>query len=101
MDDINEDKTLLTDSEEVRKMLETRGWAIVKAKYDQQILDLQNITNIDTSTPDNLMADLKARKMASDILFNFLKLNVYGTVEQQDASRSLVDTPIDFIERTR
>lgn len=92
-----ESQRQLTDSEEVARMLQSAGWQIVKNKLDEKILDLQNIENLDES---NLAVDLKARIMASKILFAWVKGDVYGFVEQAEANlRKPEDAPDDYISR--
>lgn len=82
-------------------MLQSRGWAVIKQTLDDRILDLQNIENIDGNTTDELMLDLKARKMASRIFFEWLKNDVYGFVAQQEANMRppVPPTAEDFIGR--
>jgi hypothetical protein len=80
-------QALQLQAEQLKGMLESEGWTIAKAKLDERILDLQNINNLDVQTPDALVADIRARKMAVDILYAFLKADLYGFVEQQDAAK--------------
>lgn len=67
-------------------MIQTDAWMIVKAKLDTRILDLQNISNIDTSDVSTIATQIAARRMATDLLFGWLKDDVYGAVEQQRAN---------------
>lgn len=78
-DILPEEQKQLTDAEEVESMLQSKGWAVVKAKLDEKILDLQNIHNLDE---ENLATDLKARVVAVKTLFEWVKNDVYGFVEQ-------------------
>lgn len=91
----------LTDADHVRSLLNSQGWAVIKRALDDYILDLQNINNLDFTSEQTVLFDLKARKMAADLLFAWLRDNVYGFVEQQDATtRALDDAPTEtFIER--
>lgn len=91
-----------TDADEVLLMLSSRGWGVVKGKLDAKILDLQNINNIDVASVENMVADIKARKMAADLLFEFLKQDVYGFVEQQTTSvQRITDSrEAEYVERT-
>lgn len=95
-------KKELSEGEHIRMMTESEGWRIVYAKLQDKILDLQNINNIDDSTPENALADMKARKMAAVTLFAWAKEDVYGRVEQsQTAQDALTDkgTQHQFIGR--
>lgn len=78
-----EEAQLKSDAEEIEAMLHTRGWQLVRAKLDEEILDLQNINNIDTSDPATMQIDLRGRVLAFRLLVDFLKNDVYGFVEQQ------------------
>lgn len=91
----------LSEGEEVGLMVEGRGWGIVKAKLDARILDLQNINNLDFTNEQTVLFDLKARKMAADLLFSWLKDDVYGFAEQQKANADAMhDSPVEeFVER--
>lgn len=91
---------ILTDADHIKSMTESDGWKLVKAKLDARILDLQNITNLDMSKPETLSAQLAARTMAVQEMFAWLKSDVYGFVEQQQANnppRNIENEP--FIEQ--
>ena len=97
-----ETKQILTDADEIKATLSGRGWSIIKAKLDTLILDLQNIHNIEGTTSDDMMMSLKARAMASKLLFDWLKNDVYGTVEQAEANQVHESNPSSdfmFIKR--
>lgn len=96
-----ETSKILSDGEEVGNLINSRGWAIVKTKLDEKILDLQNINNLDTSVPDTLTQQLLGRKLASELLFNWLKNDVIGFAEQQDSHRASLLPKDDhgFIDR--
>jgi hypothetical protein len=93
----SETAQILTEADEIKNLTESRGWGIIKAKLDAKILDLQNISNIDEN---NLAIDLKARLLASRFLFAWLKEDVYGVIEQQEAnSQALIEKSDAFVER--
>lgn len=96
------EKQLIEDTEAVRQMVGTRGWDVVKAKFDAKIFDLQNIFNIDSEDAATMVADVKARRMAVDLLYAFLKNDVYGFMEQQDANRQQTQARSEsYIEREK
>lgn len=100
MDSDKDTQKILTDADHVKSMLGSDGWAVVKAKLDGRILDLQNITNLDMTKPETLSAQLAARTMAVSEMFAWLKSDVYGFVEQQEANnQKLADKPEGFIDR--
>lgn len=92
-----ETEKILTDAEEIRGMLASKGWEIVKEKLDLKILDLQNISNLDMTKPETLPAQLVARQLAVDILFTWLRADVYGAIEQAQAAP--VPQAESFIDR--
>lgn len=100
MNDI-ETQQLLTDGEEVANLIASRGWSVIKGKLDSRILDLQNINNLDLEKPETLPIQLAARKMAVDEMWVWLKLDVYGFVEQQNANAAALTDKEDkgFIGR--
>lgn len=81
----------LTDAEEVANLLESKGWGVIKPKLDALILDLQNIANIDMANVDTLATQLAARRMATDLIYGWLKRDVYGFVEQAQANAPTPD----------
>lgn len=96
----DETGTILTEADHVRAMLDSDGWKLVKGKLDAKILDLQNISNLDMADVATLPAQLAARKMAVDILWAWLKADVYGFVEQQESnSQNLSENNEEFIGR--
>lgn len=85
-----ETQKVLTDAEEVANLIESKGWGVIHGKLTEKILDLQNINNIDVSDPATLSSQLLGRKLASDLLFAWLKGDVFGLVEQAKAN-NMVD----------
>ena len=86
----------LTAGEHIKSMTEGYGWALVKARLDEKIVDLQMIGNVTGTTPQEKVTNMEARAMAVHILFEWLKNDVYGRVEQQDVSKAaLLDTTTD------
>ena len=96
----NDETRNLTEADNIIAMIESAGWKSVKGKLDIRILDLQNINNLDISDVSTLATQLAARKMASEIIFDWLKQDVYGFVEQQTTNTVKLSEPTeDFIER--
>jgi len=59
------------------------GWAIARDRLTNKILELQNAFAIDDKTPEEMFFDLRARKIATTILFDWLK-DIEGTVDQTE-----------------
>ena len=90
----------LTIADHVESMLNSDGWKYAKEKLDQKILDLQSIANLDMTKPDTLGIQLAARTMAVDLVWAWLKGDIYGFIEQQEAnSKKLEEKLDDFINR--
>ena len=92
---------ILTDGQHVQNMIDSDGWKIVKAKLDAKILDLQMIGNVEGNTPDEKVKNMEARSMAVGLLFEWLKSEVYGFAEQQNANREMMRNiqESDFVDR--
>lgn len=98
MDDA-ETKQILSEADQVKSMLESDGWKLVKSKLDARILDLQNINNLDLTKLESVNTQIAARKMAVDEIFGWLKGDVYGFVEQQEKNnQSLMERAEQFID---
>lgn len=81
-----ETKEILSEADHVKNMISSDGWNIVKVKLDAKILDLQNISNIDMAKPETLSIQLAARTLAVALIWEWLKDDVYGFIEQQEAN---------------
>lgn len=73
------------------------GWSIAREKLIERIQDLQNAFNIEDKTADEMLVDLKARKIATTILWDWLQ-DVEGTAKQLE-SNTLTLTKEDYIVR--
>lgn len=74
----------LTEAEHISHMINGAGWNSVYPKLTERILDIQNINNLaDVTDPQQLLIEIKARKLAADTMYAWLKQDVYGFVEQQ------------------
>lgn len=78
-----ETKEVITEAEQMLSLVQSEGWRIAKAKLDEKILDLQNIHNIDTADTSKMLVEILGRKLAVEILFNWVKSDIYGFVQQQ------------------
>lgn len=83
-------KSELTEGEEISNMLKGRGWGIVKAAFDAKILDLQMIGNVTGATSDEKIKNLEARAMAVAMMWEWMKMDVYGRAEQHENNMKLM-----------
>jgi hypothetical protein len=97
----NEEGQQLTTAQHVESMLNSDGWKYAKEKFDQRILDLQNINNLDMTKSETVSIQILARKMAVDEMWAWIKGDVIGYVEQQKAnSEKILEKGVDnFIDR--
>lgn len=85
MDD--ETKKVVSEQQPIAKLTETEGWAEARKKLVDKILDLQNAFNIqDTGDAQMLVIDVRARKLATNILYDWLR-EIEGTKEQYNANK--------------
>lgn len=94
----NEHLENLTEAEHVRHMIDSTGWNSVYPKLSARILDIQNINNLaDVTDPQQLLIEIKARKLAADTMYAWLKQDVYGFVEQQTIATNKEDEPRTYV----
>lgn len=84
-----DEHAVLTEAEHVKNMTTSDGWRIIKPKLDQRILDLQNIANLDMEKPETLSVQLAGRILAAELIFAWLKADVYGVIEQAEANKAM------------
>lgn len=66
----------------LKEMTETDGWGFARARLTDKILSLQNAFDIEESNPEEMVRELKARKIATQILYDWLKTDIEGEVAQ-------------------
>lgn len=95
----NETKQILSTADHVISMTNSDGWKYVYSKLQERIADLQNINNLDLLKPDTITTQLLSRKMAVDEIYAWLKLDVFGFVEQQkNNTAKLTENSESYIE---
>lgn len=78
-----ETKDILSESKQLQSLVNADGWSVAKSKLVNKITDLQNAFNIEDKTPEGMLVDLKARKIATLILFDWIR-DVEGTAQSAD-----------------
>lgn len=84
-----ETKKVLTDGEKLKLMTEHEGWAIAYQKLSDKIMDLQFIANVDDSDANKALIDMKARKYAVALLWDWVNNDILGSVEQHIINNNL------------
>ena len=77
---------ILTEADHVKSLLASEGWNSIYGKLQTKLLDLQNIYNLDMTDPNTVNVQLASRKMAVETIMAWLKGDVFGFVEQQEAN---------------
>lgn len=86
----NETKAVLSEQEHLLDLIGRKGWEIARARLTARVLDLQNAFNIEDMTPEKMVIDLQARKLASTILYDFLK-DIESSKEVIDENKVALD----------
>jgi hypothetical protein len=97
-DEVNK---LLSEGEELVNMTQSKGWAIAEKILLAKIEDLQRIQNIKATDAAAVVAEMQARIMAVDSLWEFIN-EVKNRVENHTTAKQAEMTQPDqgFIERT-
>lgn len=81
-----ETKTILDSQQQVAAFVKSEGWGSVREKLTNKIIDLQNAFNIEDKDAEKMLIDLRARKMATEMLFGWLQ-EIEGTNDQYNANK--------------
>lgn len=84
----SETERILIEQKTIKDLTGHQAWPIVRKKFTDKILELQNAFDIDAKDPQTMFVDLQARKIASTLLFDFLR-EVEGTADQADENNKL------------
>lgn len=68
-----ETQSVLAKNKQFQDLTGQDAWKYVREQFTNQILDLQSIANIDEENIQNVAVELKARKIAAEFLFEWLK----------------------------
>jgi len=88
-----ETRDVYHEARTLRELVLSDGWKIARQKLVDKVLDLQNAFNIDDKTPEDVLIDLRARKLATVTLYDWLK-EVEGSVDVAD---NVVETKETYI----
>lgn len=77
-----ETQQVLSDEKKIEMLCQHEGWALVRQKLINRIMDLQSILNVDgNATPEQIAIDLRSRANAISILTDFLQ-DIEGTAQK-------------------
>lgn len=80
---------ILADQKTLHFIVNHDGWKIGHKMFVDKILELQNAFSIEDSDPQKMLIDLQARKIATTVLYDFLRV-FEGTATQ--AEEKHIDT---------
>lgn len=76
-----ETSDILRGNQTVEELLRHDGWKIVESKLIEKIMDLQSILNVTGETAEQMSIDLKSRKVAIQVLTEWLQ-EIKGMAEE-------------------
>jgi len=88
-----ETQKIYAEGEAVSEYVKSKAWGIVKQKFHDKILDLQNVRNVNTKDVNSIALDVLARQAAVDILEEFTK-EIEGLASQFDSNKNLAEETI-------
>lgn len=88
-----ETQQVIATQKGLRSLVSHESWGIARAKLVEKIMDLQNAFNIAETDEKNMFIDLKARKIATSILFEWLR-EVEGGAQEAVENRDLTESAI-------
>jgi hypothetical protein len=94
-----ETKTLLTEQEKIARFVKGEDYQIIKARISEKIFDLQSVMNVAGGTAEQIVIDMKSRRMAVETLYAVLA-DIEGTAAQYEANALLVEDPNDYVVRS-
>jgi hypothetical protein len=92
------DAEILQEGSEITQYIESQGWQRVKDKFMKRIMDLQSIKNLSGAKPEDVMADIKARNTAVDILMDIIT-ELEGRADQHKNNKIPLPAKDSFILR--
>lgn len=78
-----ETKQVITDAKQLQSLVNSEGWGVAREKLVHKITDLQNAFNIEDKDEHEMLVDLRSRKLASSVLFDWIR-DVEGTASSAD-----------------
>lgn len=79
-----ETRKIVTEQSRLQELVSHDGWKIARKRITDEIMDLQNAFNIKAETPEKMLIDLESRKLASLILFDWLRQLEGDAVSAED-----------------
>ncbi len=84
----NETNKILSEQDMLRELVGHQGWVVARKILLDKILELQDAFQIEDKTATAMLNDLRARKKASRIIYDWLK-EIEGTAQQSQDNINL------------
>lgn len=85
----------LREGEKFQRIAESEAWSELKRILADKMMDLQSIRNVDSSSAESAVLDLKARNMAIDTLMEAIR-EVEGRSDQHKGNKDLMEDEYFF-----
>lgn len=85
----NDTQKVLSEAETIISYVDSKGWQIVKEKFQQKIMDLQSIKNLEAKSSTGLASEIKVRNTVVDVLLEIIK-EVEAKAEQHKGNIPLM-----------
>lgn len=80
----NETKAIKTEAQHLEALMQSDGYQIAKSKLIQRLQSIIDINSLDLDnmTPEQIAIQIKANKMASLMVLEWIQVDIEGTVSQ-------------------
>ena len=80
---------IIREGKQLKDLTNHEGYAIAKAKLISRLQGIIDIHTLDMdTTPEQLAIELKARQKASQMVLEWLRVDIEGTVQQTETNTS-------------
>lgn len=76
-----------SEGERIKQVMDMPGWELIEKMFEDEIMDLQSIKNVDDSDAETALADMKARNMSVTKMMNWWR-KIHGKVERKAFNKS-------------
>jgi len=80
---------VLEDGEELKNLVEGRGWGIAKERFNNLMLDIGNIFDIKGADPQAITIQIAARQIAIETLTGWIR-DIEGSVSQYKSNAEMM-----------
>ena len=82
---------IVSEQKKLQSLTGHEGWSIIHTKFTEKILSLQNAFDIEVGDAQKMLIDLQSRKIASALLFDFLR-EIEGTASQAEDNKEILQS---------